>query len=77
MARIVRHPDEDLKEKLEELKFGQACLDAETGYEITRTFGGYIYKCDYLGMVFVPEVEATGTIKNSVAKTEPKKTVIK
>lgn len=73
MARIVRHPDEDLKEKLEELKFGQACLDAETGYEITRTFGGYIYKCDYLGMVFVPDEKK----EKIVNKEAPKKTVTK
>lgn len=73
MARIVRHPDEDLKEKLEELKFGQACLDAETGYEITRTFGGYIYKCDYLGMVFVPDEQK----EKVVNKEAPKKTVTK
>ena len=54
MARIVRHPDEDLKEKLEELKFGQACLDAETGYEITRTFGGYIYSAIILEWFLFP-----------------------
>ena len=73
MARIVRHPDEDLKEKLEELKFGQACLDAETGYEITRTFGGYIYKCDYLGMVFVTDEQK----EKIVNKEAPKKAVTK
>ena len=68
MARVVRHPDEDLKEKLEELKFGQACLDAETGYEITRTFGGYIYKCDYLGMVFVPDEHKVKVVNKDAPK---------
>lgn len=78
MARILRKSDEDLEEMLKELKIGQTILDSETGYDICKVPNGYIYKNEYIGMVFVPEnVEAVGSIKNSIAKTEPKKTVTK
>ena len=69
----IRKEGENLEEMLKELKIGDCpILDSATGYEIT--------KCpnEYIGMTFVPEkVETVGTIKNSVAKTEPKKTVTK
>ena len=71
--RRFRDKKEDLAEMLKELKVGDTpILDTVSGYEITRTIGGYIYKSEYAGMVFVPDVEKVGTIKNSVAKTEPK-----
>ena len=75
----IRKEGENLEEMLKELKIGDCpILDSATGYEITKVPNGYIYKNEYIGMVFVPEnVEAVGTIKNSVAKTEPKKTVTK
>ena len=75
----IRKEGENLEEMLKELKIGDfPILDSATGYEITKVPNGYIYKNEYIGMVFVPEnVEAVGTIKNSIAKTEPKKTVTK
>ena len=75
----IRKEGENLEEMLKELKIGDCpILDSATGYEITKVPNGYIYKNEYIGMVFVPEnVEAVGTIKNSIAKTEPKKTVTK
>ena len=75
----IRKEGENLEEMLKELKIGDCpILDSATGYEITKVPNGYIYKNEYIGMTFVPEsVEAVGTIKNSVAKTEPKKTVTK
>lgn len=74
----IRKEGENLEEMLKELKIGDCpILDSATGYEITKCPNGYIYKNEYIGMVFVPEVESVGTIKNSVAKTEPKKTVTK
>ena len=75
----IRKEGENLEEMLKELKIGDCpILDSATGYEITRVVGGFIYKNEYIGMVYVPDSkEAVGTIKNSVAKTEPKKTVTK
>ena len=75
----IRKEGENLEEMLKELKIGDCpILDSATGYEITKVPNGYIYKNEYIGMVFVPEsVEAVGTIKNSIAKTEPKKAVTK
>ena len=78
----IRKEGENLEEMLKELKIGDCpILDSATGYEITKVPNGYIYKNEYIGMVFVPEkqaeAEAVGTIKNSVAKTEPKKAVTK
>ena len=75
----IRKEGENLEEMLKELKIGDCpILDSATGYEITKVPNGYIYKNEYIGMTFVPEsVEAVGTIKNSIAKTEPKKTVTK
>jgi len=75
----IRKEGENLEEMLKELKIGDCpILDSATGYEIVKVPNGYIYKNEYIGMVFVPEnVEAVGSIKNSIAKTEPKKTVTK
>ena len=74
----IRKEGENLEEMLKELKIGDfPILDTATGYEITKVPNGYIYKNEYIGMVFVPEVEAVGSIKNSIAKTEPKKAVTK
>ena len=75
----IRKEGENLEEMLKELKIGDCpILDSATGYEITRVVGGFIYKNEYIGMVYVPDVpESVGTIKNSIAKTEPKKAVTK
>ncbi len=75
----LRNKGEDLAAMLKELKVGdEPIFDAVSNYEITRTPGGYIYKNEYCGLCFVPEVSAgVGAIKHSVAKTEPKKMVTK
>lgn len=76
----LRNKGEDLAEMLRDLKIGdEPIFDSVSNYEITRTIGGFIYKNEYAGMVFVPDAqpEKVGQIKNSVAKTEPKRTVTK
>ncbi len=72
--RRFREKKEDLSEMLKELKVGDTpILDTVSGYEITKVPNGFVYKSEYAGMVFVPDfTEKVGTIKNSVAKTEPK-----
>lgn len=72
--RVFRDKTEDLSEKMIGLKIGDAPIfDTVSGYEITKVPNGYIYKNEYNGLVFVPDfTEKVGTIKNSVAKTEPK-----
>lgn len=75
----IRKAGESLQEYLNELKIGgDSVYDEVTNYEITKCPGGYIYKNEYVGMCFVPDVkESVGAIKNSVAKTEPKKRIEK
>ena len=75
MARIIRKADEDLEEMLKELKVGQTVLDSETGYDITKTLTGYIWKNEYIGMVYepAPKEEKPKTEKAGEAKAEPKK----
>ena len=74
MARIIRKSDEDLEEMLKELKVGQTVLDSETGYDITKTLTGYIWKNEYIGMVYEP---APKEEKSKTEKTEPKKRIEK
>ena len=73
MARILRKSDEDLEEMLKELKIGQTILDTETGYDICKVPNGFIYKNEYIGMVFVPDEQK----EKIVNKDAPKKTVTK
>lgn len=77
----LRNKGDDLGEMLRELKIGdEPIFDSVTNYEITRCPGGYIYKNEYAGMVFVPDAplgDRVGTIRGSIAKTEPKRTVTK
>lgn len=78
--KTIRNKTDDLQDILNGMKVGDAPVyDTVTNFEITRVPGGFIYKNEYVGMCFVPEVgkQTAGTIKNSVAKTEPKKTVVK
>lgn len=43
---------------LNELKIGDVPIyDTVSNYEITKVPGGFIYKNEYAGMVFVPDVE--------------------
>ena len=76
MARTIRKSTDNLSQMLADLKVGDApILDTESGYDITRTPSGFIYRNEYIGMVFVPDPpqkETVGTIKHSVSKTEPK-----
>ena len=75
----IRSKGEDLAEMLSEMKIGdEPIFDAVNSYEITRVSGGYIYKNEYAGLCFVPDVNTgVGAIKNSIAKTESKKMVTK
>lgn len=84
--KVIRNKNENLEEMLEEMKVGgESIFDTVSNYEITKVPGGFIWKNEYCGMVFVPDVpkppvkaaEKVEPIKNSVAKTEPKKTVTK
>lgn len=55
----IRKANEDLESKIAELKIGDAPIfDSVTGYEIVKVPGGYIYKNEYAGLVFVPEETA-------------------
>ena len=75
----IRNKGEDLAEMLSEMKIvDEPIFDTVNSYEITRTIGGFIYKNEYAGMVFVPDAKETvGSVKNSIIKTESKKTVTK
>ena len=75
----IRKANESLQDYLNELKIGgDSVYDEVTNYEITRTVGGYIYKNEYVGMVFVPDInEIAKIIKDIFIKAEPKKTVTK
>ena len=77
----IRNKGEDLAEMLAEMKIGdEPIFDTVSSYEITRCPGGFIYKNEYAGMVFVPDAPSVARvepIKVSVAKTGPKKMVTK
>lgn len=78
--KTIRNKTDDLQDILNGLKVGDAPVyDTVTNFEITRVPGGFIYKNEYVGMCFVPDVQkaTVGAIKNSVAKAEPKKTITK
>lgn len=80
----------ELEQKLREMKIGDnPVFDSGSMYEITKVPNGFIYRKEYEGLVFVPDfaekteqkteqkVEKVGNIKNSVAKTGPKKKIDK
>lgn len=84
----IRKANEDLEEMLSELKIGDSPIfDEVSTYEITKVPNGFIYKQEYIGMVFVPdfpmvckmkqEAPKVATIPNSVTKASPKKAVTK
>ena len=77
--KVIRNKGEDLEALLREQKIGDDVIyDSVSNYEIVRVPNGYIYRNEYCGLVFVPEfADKVGAIKNSVAKTEPKKTITK
>ena len=76
--KTIRNKNEDLSEMLKELKIGDIPIyDAVSNYEITKVPGGFIYKNEYAGVVFVPDVQKeiiktkpapVGDIQNSIAK---------
>ena len=76
MARTIRKSTDNLEQMLQDLKIGEPpILDTESGYDICRVPNGFIYRNEYIGMVFVPDTqqnETVGAIKHSVSKTEPK-----
>lgn len=76
----------ELEQKLREMKIGDnPVFDSGSMYEITKVPNGFIYRKEYEGLVFVPDfaektepkADKVGNIKNSVAKTEPKKKIEK
>jgi hypothetical protein len=72
MARTIRKSTDNLQQMLADLKVGDApILDTESGYDITKVPSGFIYRNEYIGMVFVPDGEKP-IVKNAVVKTEPK-----
>lgn len=82
--KTIRNKNQDLEEMLRELKIGeQSIYDEVSNYEITKVPNGFVYKNEYVGLVFVPDfpkgagkTEIAG-VPNSVAKTAPKKVVEK
>lgn len=74
--KTIRKSGENLEEMLKELKIGDIPIyDMVSNYEITKVPGGFIYKNEYAGMCFVPDVQKktvektpVGEITNSVAK---------
>ena len=71
----IRNRGEDLNEMLNELKIGDVPIyDTVSNYEITKVPGGFIYKNEYAGLCFVPDIKETvinipvANIPNSVAK---------
>lgn len=81
--KTIRNKNQDLEEMLRELKIGeQSIYDEVSNYEITKVPNGFVYKNEYVGLVFVPdfpkqEKQSVEPIKISVAKTSPKKVVEK
>ena len=72
MARTIRKSTDNLEQMLADLKVGEPpILDTESGYDICRVPSGFIYRNEYIGMVFVPDKEKP-IVKNAVVKTEPK-----
>ena len=72
MARTIRKSTDNLEQMLQDLKIGEPpILDTESGYDITKVPSGYIYRNEYIGMVFDPDKEKP-IVKNAVIKTEPK-----
>ena len=75
-GKKIRMANEDLQDLLKGLKVGDGPVyDSLTNYEITRVPNGFVYRHEYEGIVFVPDV--VEGIKGSQAKTEPKKMVTK
>ena len=72
MARTIRKATDNLEQMLQDLKIGEPpILDTESGFDITKVPNGFIYRHEYIGMVFVPDGEKP-IVKNAVIKTEPK-----
>ena len=70
--KTIRTKDQDLQEMLDELKVGDVPIfDSVSNYEICRVPGGFIYKNEYVGMVFIPAVKAEKKIEKVIEKAEP------
>lgn len=76
--QVIRTPDE-AKDVLSSLKDGEeTTFNYNPKFRIMKIPEGFIYSSDYNGMCFVPaEKKEPGTIRNSVAKTEPKRAITK
>ena len=56
--RKLRDRTENLEQILREMKIGDDVIcDTVTGFDIIRVPNGWIYKNDYAGLCFVPEVQ--------------------
>lgn len=69
--KTIRKSGENLEEKLKELQIGDIPIyDMVSNYEITKVPGGFIYKNEYAGMVFVPDAEKVFVKKEPVANIQ-------
>lgn len=69
----IRKANEDLEEMLRELKIGgNSVYDSETNYEITKVPSGFVYKHEYVGLVFVPDFPVEQKIEQKVKVEVPK-----
>ena len=89
----IRKANEDLNEMLSELKIGDDPIyDSVTNYEITKVPNGFVYKNEYVGLVFVPDGEQKKLapkpqtmmeqkidkpVRNSMTKSEQKRVIEK
>ena len=66
MARIMRNKNDDLQAMLKELTIGgQSLHDDVSGFDYTRTVGGFIVSHELIGMVFVPYSEVVSKPKTT------------
>lgn len=76
--KVIRNSSEDLSEMIRELKIGDMPIyDTVSQYEITKVPGGYIYKNEYCGLVFVPEAEKPRTMAEKKVEKPARRVVTK
>lgn len=68
----IRKANENLEEMLRELSIGDnSVYDEVTNYEITKVPNGFVYKNEYVGMVFVPDFPQAETQAIIPPKIQP------
>lgn len=66
--KTIRNKGEDLGEMLKELKIGDVPIyDTVSNYEIVKVPGGFIYKNEYAGLCFVPDVKEEVIVNKAAA----------